>query len=72
MKGFSSKLIALKVDASQDREIDCLQAGPCTFQLGNFTGWDSEAVKQGDDELTYIVLRNGSFDLHFMSDLIAH
>ena len=28
----------------QDREIYCLQARPCIFQPGNFTGWGSEGV----------------------------
>ena len=29
----------------QDRKIYCLQACPCTIQLGHFTGWGSEVVK---------------------------
>jgi len=45
VKGFSSKRIALKVDVSYDPEIYCLQARPCSFQPGNFIGWDREGVK---------------------------
>ena len=45
MKGFSSNFIALKVDVLKDRKIYCLQAHPCIFQPGNFTGWGSERVK---------------------------
>ena len=45
MKGFSPKRRALKVDVSQDREIYRLQARPCIFQPGNFTGWGSQGVK---------------------------
>ena len=47
MKGRSSKRVALKVDALQDRKIYCLHARPCIFQPGNFTGWGSERVKNG-------------------------
>ena len=43
MKGFSSKRIAFKVNALMDQKICCLQARPCIFQPGNFTGW---AVKR--------------------------
>ena len=35
----------LRVDLLQDGEIYCLLACACTFQPGNFTGWDNEAVK---------------------------
>ena len=45
VKGFSSKLTALKVDVIQARKMYCLQARPCIFQPGNFTGWGSEGVK---------------------------
>ena len=43
-KGFSSKRIALKVDALQDWKISCLQARLSIFQPINFTGWGSEGV----------------------------
>ena len=43
VKGFSSRLIALKEDVSQDRKMYCLQACPCSFQPGNFAG-DYSAV----------------------------
>ena len=46
MRGFSSKLIALKADVLQDREINCLQARPCIFRPGKFTGCGSEGVKR--------------------------
>ena len=39
MKGFSSKHIAVTVDGLLDRKQFCLQARPCIFQPGNFTGW---------------------------------
>ena len=45
VKGFSSKRIALKADVLlQDRKIYCLQARPCLFQPGRFTGWGSEGI----------------------------
>ena len=44
VKGFSFKLIALKVDVSQDRKIHCLPGRACLFQPGRFTCWDSEGV----------------------------
>ena len=44
LKGFSSKLIALKVDVSWDWKIYCLQAHPWIFQPRNFTGWGNEGV----------------------------
>ena len=62
MKGFSSKCTVLKVDLLKDQEIELLkdweidllkdwkmyrfQARVCSFQLGNFTGWGSEGVRQ--------------------------
>ena len=44
MKVFSSKHAALKVDVLWDHKIYCLQAHPCSFQPGNFTGGGSEGV----------------------------
>ena len=52
MKGFSSKLIALKVAVLKDRKIYCLQARPCLFQPGNFTGCGSEGVNNVAETLT--------------------
>ena len=43
-KVFSSKRIVLKIDVVGP-EIYCLEARPCIFQPGNFTGWGSEGVK---------------------------
>ena len=43
-EGLLSKLIALKVDVTQNWQIYCLQARPCIFQPGNVTGWGSEGV----------------------------
>ena len=45
MEGFSSQRIALTVDVLQDRKICYLQARPCIFQPGNFTGWGNDGVK---------------------------
>ena len=36
----------LKVDVLWDRKIDCLQARPCMFQPGDFTGWSGDGVKK--------------------------
>ena len=44
MTGFASKRIALKVDVLQEQKMYCLQAPPCIFQPGNFTGWGSEGI----------------------------
>ena len=30
----------------QERKVYCLQARPCIFQPGNFTGWGSEGVNE--------------------------
>ena len=38
------KTHSIKAEVLQDRKIHCLQAGPCIFQPGNFTGWGSERV----------------------------
>ena len=37
--------MALKVDVLQDRKIYCLQARPCIYQPGNFTGWAVKGLK---------------------------
>ena len=42
----SSKRLAWKVDVLKDRKTDGLQARPCIFQPGNFTGWGSDGVKK--------------------------
>ena len=47
MKGFSSKLIALKVDPLKGRKMYCFQVRACIFQPGNFTSWSSEGVNDG-------------------------
>ena len=44
MKGFSSKTHISESRCDIGPEIYCLQARPCIFQPGNFTGWDSEGV----------------------------
>ena len=36
-------IIAVKVDVTGGK-MYCLQARPCIFQLGSFTGWGSEGV----------------------------
>ena len=38
--------IALQAEVSQGQKISCLQACPCIFQPGKFTGWGSEGVNQ--------------------------
>ena len=45
VKGSSSKRVAWKAEVLWDRNINCLQARPCIFQPGSFTGWGSEGVK---------------------------
>ena len=37
--------MAPKVGVLWDRNIYCLEARPCRFQPGNFTGWSSGGVK---------------------------
>ena len=38
------KMHSIKSRLSQDRKTRCLQARPCSFQPGHFTGWGSERV----------------------------
>ena len=54
MKGFLSKRVALKVDVFQVRKIYCLQARPCIFQPGNFTGLGNERVNMIKFTFTFV------------------
>ena len=54
----------MKVDFLYDRKMYRLQAGACTFQPGNLTGWGSEGVNGASCPLAIVLLWQPGVSLH--------